>query len=103
MAAIRPLVSFENEQGFKSNSMFFLATPEFLKTQGISETSSEVSITYLKDGKEETVLVNAEAGINGFSMTGLETAAGWAVAKRTTSNIPLWQKNLPHSDSWNFY
>ncbi|MBK9487158.1 MAG: hypothetical protein IPO01_18825 [Chitinophagaceae bacterium] len=92
LAAIRPLVSFENEQGFKSNSMFFLATPEFLKTQGISETSSEVSITYLKDGKEETVLVNAEAGINGFSMTGLETAAGWAVAKRTTSNIPLWQK-----------
>lgn len=92
LAAIRPLVSFENEQGFKANSMFFLATPEFLKTQGISETSSEVSITYLKGGKEETVLINAESGLNGFSMTGLETTAGWAVAKKTTNDIPLWQK-----------
>lgn len=92
LKAIRPLVSFENEQGFKANSMFFLATPEFLKTQGISEASSEVGITYLKGGKEETVLVNAEAGMNGFSMTGLETAAGWVVAKRITNNIPLWQK-----------
>jgi hypothetical protein len=48
LAAIRPLVSFENEQGFKANSMFFLSTPEFLKTQGITETASEVNITYLR-------------------------------------------------------
>lgn len=92
LTAIRPLVSFENEQGFKSNSVFFLATPEFLKTQGINETSSGVNITYLKNGKEETVLFNAEAGMNNFSMTGLETAAGWSVAKKTTNDIPLWQK-----------
>ena len=92
LAGIRPLVSFENEQGFKANSMFYLATPEFLKTQGINETSSEVSITYLKDGKEETVLVSAETGLNSFSMTGLETPPGWTVAKKTAAEIPLWQK-----------
>lgn len=92
LAAIRPLVSFENEQGFKANSMFFLSTPEFLKTQGITETASEVRITYLKNGKEETVLVSAETGLNGFSMTGLETPSGWVVAKKATEDIPLWQK-----------
>jgi hypothetical protein len=30
--------------------------------------------------------------MNGFSMTGLETPAGWSVAKKVTNDVPLWQK-----------
>ncbi len=90
--AIRPLVSYENEQGFKGNSMFFLATAEFLKTQGIAESAEEVPVTYLKNGKEETILFKPGDNNNGFSMTGLENPAGWAVAKKSLSQVPLWQK-----------
>jgi hypothetical protein len=49
--AIRPLVSYENEQGFKSNGVYFLAIPEFLQAQGITNNSDEVSITYKKNEK----------------------------------------------------
>lgn len=89
--AIRPLVSYENEQGFKSNSMFYLAIPEFLKTQGITNDASKITITYLKNGKEETTNFKAGTNNNIFSRTGLEVPAGWAVAKKT-GETPLWQK-----------
>ncbi|MEP6712007.1 MAG: hypothetical protein ABJA37_06315 [Ferruginibacter sp.] len=91
MEAIRPLVSYENEQGFISNSMFYLAIPEFLKTQGISDNTAETAITYLKNGKEETTIFKADRNNNVFSVTGLETPAGWVVAKKP-GDLPLWQK-----------
>jgi tetratricopeptide (TPR) repeat protein len=91
LQAIRPLVSFENEQGFISNSMFYLAIPEFLKTQGITDNASQIAITYLKNGKEETTVFKAGKNNNVFSMTGLETSAGWTVAKKS-GDAPLWQK-----------
>jgi tetratricopeptide (TPR) repeat protein len=91
MEAIRSLVSYENEQGFISNSMFYLAIPEFLKTQGITDNTDETAITYLKNGKEETTVFKPERNNNIFSMTGLETPAGWSVAKKS-GDLPLWQK-----------
>lgn len=91
LQAIRPLVSFENEQGFISNSMFYLAIPEFLKTQGIADNSSQIALTYVKNGREETTVFKAGKNNNIFSMTGLETPAGWAVAKKS-GDTPLWQK-----------
>ena len=92
LEAIRPLVSYENEQGFRGNSMFYLATPEFLKTQGISTANEEVAITYSKNGKEETIVFKSNNNPGGFSMTGLETSPGWSVAKRSSGDVPLWQK-----------
>lgn len=89
--AMRPLVSYENEQGFKGNSMFYLGTPQFLKTQGIITNTENVSITYIKEGKEETIEFKTGNNNNVFSMTGLETPAGWAVAQKP-GNVPLWQK-----------
>ncbi len=89
--AVRPLVSYENEQGFKSNSMFYLAIPEFLKTQGITGTASEVTIRYLKNGKEETTVFKSNKNNNVFSMTGLETPSGWTAAKKA-GDTPMWQK-----------
>jgi predicted negative regulator of RcsB-dependent stress response len=89
--AIRPLVSYENEQGFKGNCMFYLGTPQFLKTQGIINSIESVPISYSKNGVEETIDFTPGNNNAVFSMTGLETPAGWTVAQRP-GNLPLWQK-----------
>ncbi len=60
LEAIRPLVSYENEQGFKSNGVYFLAIPEFLQAQGITSSADEVAIVYQKNGKEQTSTFKAE-------------------------------------------
>jgi hypothetical protein len=92
LQAIRPLVSYENEQGFRSASVAFLAIPEFLQTQGIANAANEVAITYLKNGKEETTIFKAGNNNNIFSNTGLSTPQGWVDAKQTSAAVPLWQK-----------
>ena len=91
LEAIRPLVSYENEQGFKGNSLFYLATPQYLKTQGIINSIESVAISYIKNGVEETIEFKTGNNNNVFSMTGLETPSGWAVAQKP-GNVPLWQK-----------
>jgi len=96
MEAVRPLVSYENEQGFKANCVFYLAIPEFLKAQGITDSESQTAVTYLKNGKEETTVFKAGGNNNIFSMTGLETPAGWAVAKKPVM-YHCGKRNLPHS------
>ena len=60
LQAVRPLVSFENEQGFRSNSPAFLAAPEFMQTLGITNTADEVPVTYIKGGREVTTVFKAE-------------------------------------------
>ena len=92
LEAMRPLVSYENEQGFRGNAMFYLATPEFLKVQGITQSNDEAAITYSKNGKEETVIFKPANSNGGFSMTGLEFPLDWVVAKKPTASSPLWQK-----------
>ncbi len=92
LQAIRPLVSFENEQGFRTNSPAYLAIPEFLQTEGISNSPDEVAITYIKNGKEETTVFKAGDNNNIFSNTGLSVPQGWVDAKQTSATVPLWQK-----------
>jgi len=92
LEAIRPLVACENEQGFRGNAMFYLATPEFLKVQGITQSNDEVPVTYLKNGKEATIIFKPSNSNGGFSMTGLEFPPGWVVAKKSAAVPPLWQK-----------
>ncbi|MEP7165365.1 MAG: hypothetical protein ABI741_11765 [Ferruginibacter sp.] len=91
LEAVRPLVSYENEQGYRSNAVYYLATPEWLLTQGITNSAEEVSISYIKNGKEETTVFKAVNDNAHFSMTGLETIPGWTDAKMA-GNTPLWQK-----------
>lgn len=92
MQAVRPLVSYENEQGFRSNGVAFLAIPEFLQTEGIANTTDEVAITYLKNNKEETTIFKSGNNNNIFSTTSLTVPQGWVDAKPTTDSTPLWQK-----------
>ena len=93
LEAVRPLVSYENEQGFKSNAVFFLATAEFLQTQGIADGSLELPVVINKNGKEETVIFKAGSNYNFSNATGIEIPEGWVVAKKTSGPIPLWQKD----------
>ncbi len=88
--AVRPLVSYENEQGFKSNCTFFLQIPEYLKTQNISNNVEEVSIKYLKDGKEASVVFK-KLDFEYSGMTGLEATDEWMEARKNNST-PLWMK-----------
>jgi len=89
--AIRPLVSFENEQGYLSNGVAFLSIPEFIQTQGIYPSDTEVPITYIKNGKETTTIFKAGADNNIFSPTGLLIPKDWVDAA-TASPSPLWRK-----------
>jgi hypothetical protein len=91
LEAIRPLVSYENEQGFRNKSMYYLAIPEFLKTQGITSNASQIPITWVKDGKEETTIFNVGANANEYYSTGLEFQPGWIVAQKK-GTTPLWKK-----------
>lgn len=90
--AVRPLVNCENEQGFISNAMYYLSILEFLKSQGITENSDEVPITYLKNGEEVTTIFQAGTIFNMNHTTGLETPAGWSEARKS-GDYPLWQKD----------
>jgi tetratricopeptide (TPR) repeat protein len=91
LQAVRPLVSYENEQGYKSNSVAFLSIPEFMQTVGITNTADEVSITYSKNGKIETAVFTPGNNDKTFGYTGLLTPEGWVDAKQP-GNTPLWQK-----------
>lgn len=93
LEAIRPLVAYENELGYKSNAPAFLATPEFLKTAGIADSETELPVTILKNGKEQTVVFKPGLNINGGSATGLEYPEGWVVARKDNTRLPLWQKD----------
>lgn len=91
LEAIRPLVSFENEQGFISGAMYYLTIPEFLKTQGIADSDENVSFTYFKNGKEETVDMKSETNSTRITHSGLSIPDSW-VDVRTPGSRALWQK-----------
>ena len=90
LEAVRPLVSYENEQGYRENSVFFLANPELMHVQGVTNSADETAITYTKNGKEETVIFKPEDFVM-VNSTGLITPAGWTDA-RQPGNTSLWQK-----------
>ncbi|HLX92286.1 MAG TPA: hypothetical protein VKR32_11410 [Puia sp.] len=90
--AIKPLVSFENDEGFLSNGPFYLAIPQLMMAKGIINGDDKVIIRYLKNGKEDTIQYDATHEPRNHEMTGLETSAGWSAARKS-DNTPLWQKN----------
>jgi tetratricopeptide (TPR) repeat protein len=85
LQAIRPVVNYENEQGFKYIGMFYLRIPELLHAQKITSKIDEVPITYLKNGVQKSAVL---AGINipKFSnTTGMLIPAGWVSARDSTA------------------
>lgn len=91
LEAMRPVVPYENEQGYRDRLMYFLGIPVFLKGQGVCDQTGSVPVTVLKDGKT----IQAEfstAEMHGFlNYTGIQLPEGWIEA-RNTASTPLWLK-----------
>ncbi|HEX5651783.1 MAG TPA: hypothetical protein VFX58_01840 [Chitinophagaceae bacterium] len=94
MEKIRPYVAFENEQGFKNTFPFYLSIPEFLKDAGIVEDLSQVPLTYVKNGREQTIVLKAEDLPSPGGNHGIESPRDWvnAYEQMNTEQSVLWLK-----------
>ena len=90
---IRPAIAFENEQGFKNMLQYYLNIPEYLQAVGIIDDAKKVAITYLKDGKEKSITLQAE-NMPQPAGHGPGASADWVDAYEgiNDSNAPLWLK-----------
>lgn len=91
---IRPVMAYENEQGYKNMLQFYLNLPEILQAVGITEDAAKVSISYLKDGKEKTISLPAQDAMPMHHFSPLDNAAGWvdAYGERNQPGSVLWMK-----------
>jgi len=95
MEELRPIVPYENEQGYRDRLMFFLGIPMFLKGQGIIEQTASFPVTVAKDGKTFTAEFSA-IEMHGFlNYTGIQLPDGWIEA-RNTATSPLWLREPNH-------
>lgn len=76
----RPMIAYENEQGFKNMLQYYLNVPELLQAAGISTSAEKVTVTYLKDGKENTIVITAEDPVQGPWHGPISVEANWADA-----------------------
>lgn len=102
IAAIRPLVSIENEQFFKAYGISLLASPEVLQSLEIASKGEHIPLLLSKNGREfemkfpvnEKHHVPAEYGM-------VEAAAGWT-SSRQAGAAPLWLRNLQQPYSFEY-
>jgi tetratricopeptide (TPR) repeat protein len=93
MTLIRPVISYENEQGFKNMLQYYLNAAEILQVTGITEQADKIPVTYLKDGKEKTILITAETPVQGPRHGPINESA-WidAYDKMNKPGAVLWLK-----------
>ena len=90
---IRPVIAFENEQGFKSLLPNALNVPEYLYTTGITDDPGKVDITYTKDGQQKNIIIAAEEMVVANNH-GIAASSDYidAYDKLNTAQAPLWLK-----------
>lgn len=90
---IRPVIAFENEQGFKNMIQYYLNIPEYLQGVGIIDNADKVDITYSKNGKEKIITLQAE-NLPAPVVHGPAASASWidAYEGMNTPAAPLWLK-----------
>lgn len=59
MELIRPVIPYENEQGYKNSLQYYLNCTEILHTLGIINDPGKATVKYLKNGKEQTITIKA--------------------------------------------
>jgi len=97
MDAVRPTVSAENDQFFKSSGLTYLGVPEILHAQKVTrELKKTVTLTLIKDGKTFDLAFPA---IPMDSLTfpgnyGLIAERGDWLDARDNSQTPLYLKNM---------
>lgn len=101
LEAIRPVVPWENEQYFRSTVPYYLSCPEVLHASGVIDDMQRAPLVIEKDGKEQTIWLEAEpAGRFPGDYGTIRPGDGWVDARQfATEPTPLWLKNLGR----NFY
>lgn len=77
---IRPVIAFENEQGFKNMVQYYLNSAEILQAVGISERADKIPVTYQKDGRENTITLSATEPVQGPRHGPISIPADWVDA-----------------------
>jgi hypothetical protein len=92
---LHAVISFENEQGFKSMLPFYLNVPEFLSALGIIEDPSNVKITYEKNGTLKTINIPA-INMPAQAAHGNTSDNNKWVDAYNGKQTPLWLKDPEH-------
>lgn len=95
LAAIRPVVSAENDQFFKAHGLNYLGTPAVLHAQGVTDRlQDEVTLTLEKEGKTfEVTFAPVEVDDVPIHYSFLQEKGEWLDVRDDTTT-PLWLKHL---------
>jgi hypothetical protein len=96
LETVRPVVHYENEQGFKSAVPLYLSCPEVLHATGVIDDMKRAPLVIEKDGKQQTLWLQAEdAGNFPGNFGTVSPGEGWVDAQQfAKAPTPLWLKNL---------
>ena len=96
LEAVRPVVPWENEQYFRSTVPYYLSCPEVLHASGVIKNLDKAPLVIEKDGKEQTIWLEAEeAGRFPGDYGIVRLGDGWVDARQfATEQTPLWLKKL---------
>jgi tetratricopeptide (TPR) repeat protein len=99
---MRNVIACENEQYFKSMLMYYLRLPEILSALNIAESADHIFLSYLKDGAEQRVKINADESPEDFWTSETQLPEGWIDSYREMgkSSAVLW---LRHADKMRYY
>lgn len=77
---IHSVISWENEQYFKSHLHYYLRIPEILQALHITENETEASLHYIKAGIEGTIVIKAQDYPSYAFNDGIFLPKGWVDA-----------------------
>ena len=92
MAAVRPLISHDNEMGILAATPFLLAMPEVLHATGISDTPDSVVLVMEREGHRHRAVLRSSSlfpMLTGDIDRSWRVRDGWTDA-REASPTPLW-------------
>jgi len=96
LEALRPVVPWENEQYFRSAVPYYLSCSEVLHASGVIEDLQRMPLVFEKDGKEQTIWLEAEEAGRFYRDYGIVRLGDvWVDARQfATDPTPLWLKKL---------
>lgn len=94
LAAIKPVVSAENDQFFKAHGLYYLVVPEVLHAKGVIKNINSVNYTLEKNDKRfNLTLKPRNLGDIAFNYGFVQTGGDWLSA-RPSEMTPLWLKHF---------
>lgn len=94
LSQLSPLIARDNDQGLKYTLPVLLTMPKALNALKLSDSTEEITLTFLIDGKEQTktLQTRVKAAEQGHHFP--REISDWADARDTSDNpTPLWLRN----------